>query len=169
MKPIKQPGRRKKNSIKFLTPPRPDPAFRKHVRDRLKLFSIDPTNSDAWAHSIGPVFYEDETHNDFKVASTIIGVFIQQSPLTVVEELFSRILAMKRKSEAAANGDRGRLALALLAWTAFVEEFGFSPRKRKLKSYILAAPSLYPSMPDMGDTKGWTRLWEDSGLQDLED
>jgi hypothetical protein len=74
---------------------------------------------------------------------------------------------MKRNYEKAEGGEHCRNAGVLLAWKDFVAENGFTPTKLKLKKFIINNPQKYRNMPGVGDPKGWTRLWQASGLRDM--
>ena len=167
MQPLKQ-GRRPKDKIDHDNIPPADPAFRGLVGGMISELAVDPTRGDEMAMIFGPLVMHRTGDHFRKFAGVLLAFMIERAPSEVLNELFSRILAMKKNAEAADAGDYGRNAVALIAWRDFVKENGFSPKKRRLKKFILENPRKYHNMPGAGDGAGWTRMWKGSGLKDME-
>jgi hypothetical protein len=85
-----------------------------------------------------------------------------------LQEFFDRIMKRKIEVERSYKEKPHRNFYGYKAYCEFKEENGFNPSKRGLKKFILSRLDKYLNMPDESDFKGWSDIWKDTGLFNLE-
>lgn len=98
---------------------------------------------------------------------------IEEMPSSTIVDIFADIVKMKRAAELRAESGEAahRNARALQAYNEYRRLFGQDPSKPVLKAFIHKNPAAYGTgWPGRkADPKGWTRIWEESGLSRLDD
>jgi hypothetical protein len=85
-----------------------------------------------------------------------------------LQEFFDRIMKRKIEAERSYKEKPHRNFYGYKAYCDFKEENGFNPSKSRLKKFILGRLDGYLNMPDESDLKGWSDIWKDTGLFNLE-
>jgi hypothetical protein len=129
--------------------------------DRLRIdqFNDDPQLAGILADAIAGKASEFSR----KVAGEVLLGAVENLTADEAEVFFKRVVTLKRNHEQLPH----RNGFALFAYSRFIEETGKEPTKAKLRAFITARPEDYKDQPAAEDKKGWTRLWEQSGLFDL--
>jgi hypothetical protein len=124
----------------------------------LETLIVDPFHEFPHLASILSKFIVGRPDND----GFDIGQLMRKCSSDQLHSLLGSIGKMKEKSE-----NYERTAYAYYAYSNFIKESDREPTKPELKKYIVANRSIYKVAPDVGDGKGWTRLWKSSGLFSL--
>ena len=85
-----------------------------------------------------------------------------------LREFFDRIMKIKIEAERSYKEKPHRNYYGYKAYCDFTKDHGFNPTKSRLKKFILGRPDRYLNMPDQSDLKGWTDVWKDTGLFNLQ-
>ncbi len=94
---------------------------------------------------------------------------IEKAPASTLEDLFRRILAMKREAEKSPQ-DKHRHWHVLKGYLDYLSETeNRQPSKPELKEYLIARRNIYKNLPDKLDKPGWSDAWKGAGLDDLKD
>lgn len=133
---------------------------RQHFIDKLR---VDPKGDMPTISGIfGRVILDRSTDfDDDRVGKLLVKALKHPDP-AVADRLFRQILKMKDNAN-----QPHRNAFAYFAYTRFIEETEREPSKPELREYIEARREQYKDAPGPGDKAGWHRLWEESGLSDL--
>ena len=162
----KKKGARKKGKVSHWHVPATDPDFR--PASILDSLTVDPTHTEELRMIYGNLILGKADEKTRMRAGLLTAMTIEDAPIEMVEELFSRILAMKREA-AKPSEEKGRNWHVLRGFITLREEIGRPPSKPELREFLLARPKTYKNLPTAGDKTGWTRAWEATGLDSLQD
>jgi hypothetical protein len=108
---------------------------------------------------------EAERQRERDFVGKLCAVAVEYFTLEQAQEFFSAIVELKK------GGTGGRRnAQALRAYDDFIMQHKKEPSRQLLKRFILKTPTDYGGdWPPAGDTTGWKRIWNESGLFGLID
>jgi hypothetical protein len=129
--------------------------------DRLRVdqFNDDPQLASVLADAI----LGGASEFSRKVAGEVLLGAVENLTADEAEAFFKRVVQMKRNREQLAH----RNGFAFFAYSRYLEETGREPSKPELKAYLMARRETFRDLPAAEDGKGWTRLWQESGLATL--
>ncbi|MEI6676319.1 MAG: hypothetical protein WCO57_14210 [Verrucomicrobiota bacterium] len=137
-------------------------SFRRQVT--LDSLHVDPKNSEPLSRLFAPVILNRGSEAEKTTAGQILVEILAHGTAEEAGAFFKRVLTLKKESENPPPPN----SYVYYAYSMFIEENGFEPTRSRLKKYILARRSIYKVVPEATDTKGWLRLWDESGLFMLE-
>ena len=159
--------------IDFMVPLPPwNAATTEQIRDNLAILRVDPNHSNYAQMEIGVVRaiakieseelnYEIHTHQ----MGVLFDKLLAETSADAVEQVFSDILRMKKKSEESPHP----VYHTYKAYLDFMEEFGFQPTKQRLAKFISSNFTKYPvgkKPANVNATEWWDMLF-DAGLSRL--
>jgi hypothetical protein len=133
-------------------------------RTKVEALAANPrSKSIGLAKCLFPVFEMSSNDNiETQALGEIMTHAIQTFTADELKEFFDNIVMMKKEKEL-----QHRNSYAYQAYSHFIDETDREPSKNELRNYIINRREIYRDAPSAGDGKGWTRVWDESGLDKL--